>query len=117
MVCDIQLPMDSKFSDNVKILDFVLDDKLSLSRQVSSVCTCCYYFLVVYSIRDSIPKDSLIDLVRVLILTRLDYCNSLYCGLPDLHLQRLQQILNWVCRLIFRLSPGTPTSDFIKQLH
>ena len=109
--------MDSKFSDNVKFLGSALDDKLSLSRQVSSVCTCCYSFLVVFSIRDSIPKDSLIELVRVLILTRLDYCNSLYYGLPDFLLQRLQPIMNCACRLIFRLSPGTPNSDFIKQLH
>ena len=59
MVCDIQLPMNSKFLDNVKFLGFVLDDKPSLSRQVSSVCTGgCYFIRKIYSIRDSNPKDS-----------------------------------------------------------
>ena len=61
------------------------------------------------------PKDSLIDLVRVLILTRLNFCNSLYYGLPDFLLKKLQRIVNCACRLIFRLSLGT--SEFMKQLH
>ena len=45
MDCDIQLPMDSTFLDNVKFLGFVLNDKISLSKQVSSVCAGCCYFL------------------------------------------------------------------------
>ena len=81
MVHDIQLPMGSKFSNNLKFLDNVLDDKLSLSRQVSLVCACSYYNLrKIYSIRESIRKDSFIVLVRVLICNRLDYCNLLFYG-------------------------------------
>ena len=40
MVCDIQLPMDSKFLNNMKLLSFELDDKNSFSKQVNSVCQC-----------------------------------------------------------------------------
>ena len=118
MVCDIQLPMNSIFLDNVKFLGFVLDEKASLSRQVSSVCAgCCYFIRKIYSIRDSNPKYSWINLMRVQILTRLDYCNLLYYGLPEFLLQKLQPIMNFACKLIVRLSPGTLTLDFIKQLH
>ena len=54
--------------------------------------------------------------MRVLILTRLYYCNLLYYGLPDFLLQKLQPVMNFACKLIFRLSPGTPTLYFIKRL-
>ena len=52
-----------------------------------------------------------------MILSRLDYCNSLYYGLPVYIIQRLQRIMNSACRLNFRLSPGSPTANHIKDLH
>ena len=94
-----------------------IDSRLSYAKQVSSVCRKCYYFLrKVYSIRDTVDRKSLIDLVRVMILSRLDYCNSLYYGLPVYIIQKLQRIMNSAC-LIFRLSLGSPTANFIKELH
>ena len=51
-----------------------------------------------------------------MILSRLDYCNSLYYGLPAISIQKLQRIMNSAC-LIFILSPGSPTANYIKQLH
>ena len=72
-----------------------------------------YYFQrKMFSIKVSVPKCSIIDLVRVLIPTRLGFCNSLCFGHLDVLLQKLQRIMNYACRLIFRLSPGLPILDF-----
>ena len=90
------------------IPDFHIQNKLVLCRR-------CYYFLrKVYSVRDTVDRKSLIELVRV--ISRLDYCNSLYYGLSANSIQKLQRIMNSAC-LIFRLSPGSPTANYIKQLH
>ena len=51
------------------------------------------------------------------MLSRVDYCNSLYYGLQNFLLVKLQRIMNYAARLIFRLSPSTPTSSYLKQLH
>ena len=111
-------PMDSKFSNHVKFVGFILDDKLLISRQISSVTSACYYMLrKIYSIRDTVDNDVLIELVRVIIILRLDFCNSIYDGLPAVFHGKLQRIRNCAGKLIFRLSPRTPTSRFIKQLH
>ena len=112
--------MDSKFSNHVKFVGFILDDKLSISRRIRSVTSACYYMLrKIYSIRDTVHNDVLIELVRVIIILRLDFCNSIYDGLPAVFHGKLQlqRIRNCACKLIFRLSPRTPTSRFIKQLH
>ena len=37
-------------------------------------------------------------------------------GCPTYSHQKLQRIMNCACRLIIRRSPGTPSSDFLKQL-
>ena len=50
-----------------------------------------------------------------MIFLRLIYCNSLYYGLLMDSIQKFQRISN-ACRLIIRLSPGSPTANFIKQL-
>ena len=100
------------------LLGFNLDSRLSYTQQDSSVCRRCYYFLrKIYSIRDTVDRKLLIELVRVMILSRLDYCNSLYYGLPVNIIQKLQRIMNSACRLIFRLSPCSPTANYIKKLH
>ena len=116
-IADLKLPMDSKFSTYVKFLGFILDDKLLCTKQISSVTSACYYMLrKIYSIRDIVDRDVLIELVRVMIISRPDYCNSLYCGSPAVLHGKLKRMINCACRLIFRLSPGTPTPRFIKQL-
>ena len=115
---DLKLPMDSKFLNNKKFLSFTLDDKHLSPKQINSVTSACYYMVrQIYSIRDTVGSDVLPELVRVMIFSRLDYCNSLYYGLAAVLHWKLQWIMNCSCRLMFRLSPGTPTSIFIKQLH
>ena len=114
---DIELPREANFSNNVTLLGFNLDSRLSYTKQVSSVCRRCYFLRKFYSIRDTVDRKSLIELVRLMILSRLDYCNSLYYGLPVYIIQKLQRIMNSACRLIIRLSPGSPTANYIKELH
>ena len=86
--------------------------------QISSVTSaCCNVLRKIYSIRDTVDSDLVIELVGVMIFSRLDYCNSFYYGLPAVLHGKLQRIMNCACKLIFRLSPGTPTSKFIKWPH
>ena len=69
--CDIELPMDANFSNNVTLLRFNLDSRLSYAK--CFVCRRCYYFLrKIYSIRDTVDRKLLIELVRLMILSRLD---------------------------------------------
>ena len=78
----------------------------------------CYYVLrKIGSNGEAVYSDILIELVRVMIFSRLDSCNSLYYGLHAVLHGMLQRIIKCTCRLIFRLSPRTPTSRIIKQLH
>ena len=66
---DIELPTGANFSSNVTLFGFNIDFRLSYTKQVSSVCRRCYYFLrKIYSIRDTVDRKSLIELVRVMIL-------------------------------------------------
>ena len=51
-------------------------------------------------IRPCLSIDSTKTLVHVLVMSRLDHCNSLLYGLPDYPIQRLQYVMNAAAKVI-----------------
>jgi len=47
-----------------------------------------------------LPRHAVVSLVTSLVLTKLDYCNSLLVGLPANLLNRLQAVINTAARLV-----------------
>ena len=114
----LRLPEYGNYTEQVKVLCCYIDCRLTLQRQINFVRSNSFCYLrKVWSIRDQVKITVLIELIRVLVLSRLDYCNSLYHGLPNFLLAKLQRIMNSAARVISRLSPSTPTSSYLKQLH
>jgi len=56
-------------------------------------------------------------LVLALVISRLDYCNSLLAGLPLCTTELLQRVQNAIAQLIFELSPSEHTTPSLLQLH
>src|SRR3989441_8582630 len=61
-------------------------------------------------IRPSLDLNASIQLANDLIPSKLDYCNSLFYGLPDTSIKRLQRVQNSLARVIF---PSLKRSDHI----
>ena len=61
--------------------------------------------------------NEVITLVHSLVISKVDYCNSLFIGLPNVTLKRVQSVLNKAARLIFNLPPMTPTTSSLIELH
>src|SRR5437899_5941879 len=61
-------------------------------------------------IRPSLDLNSSIQLANALVSSKLDYCNSLFYGLPDTSIKRLQRVQNSLARVIF---PSLKRSDHI----
>jgi len=68
------------------------------------------------SIKRSLPRPVLISLVSSLVLSRLDYCISVLCGISHQQLQRLQSVLNASARLIFSASRFSHVSLYLREL-
>ena len=52
-----------------------------------------------------------------LVLSRLDYCNSLLSGIPQQLIDKLQKVQNCSARLIFKTSKCTHVSPLLAKLH
>ena len=67
-------------------------------------------------IRPYIDVDTCHNLVRALVLSRLDYCNVLLNGISKKDLKRLQKLQNKCARLVC-LKPKFYVSPLLNQLH
>ena len=68
-------------------------------------------------IRSFLSTDAANKLAVSLILSRLDYCNSLLAGLPDNKLNKLQRIQNHAARLVLRKSRHASATALLRTLH
>ena len=50
-------------------------------------------------------------------MSKVDYCNSLFVGLPNVTLKKLQSFMNRAVRLIRQLPPRVPTTTHLIELH
>ena len=84
-----------QFSKSVQNLGMIFDDKLSMKQQVSQVCQSAYLELSRISlVRHVLTVQATKTLGTYLVLSRLDYCISLFSGMPQQFLEKLQKAQN-----------------------
>ncbi|KAK3544604.1 hypothetical protein QTP86_017634, partial [Hemibagrus guttatus] len=99
-------------------LGVTMDNQLSFSSHVTNVTRSCRFLL--YNIRRIWPflsTQATQVLVQSLVISRLDYCNSLLAGLPLNAIRPLQMIQNAAARLVFNLPKFSHTTPLLRSLH
>ena len=82
--------------------------------------TCKSAFSQLYNIRrisKYLTTDTSKTLVHVMITSRIDYCNSLLCGLPDNSLNKLQRVQNAAAQLITGTAKFSHITPVLRSLH
>ncbi|KAK3507265.1 hypothetical protein QTP70_013448 [Hemibagrus guttatus] len=105
-------------SATARNLGVTMDNQLSFSSHVTNVTRSCRFLL--YNIRRIQPflsTQATQVLVQSLVISRLDYCNSLLAGLPLNAIRPLQMIQNAAARLVFNLPKFSHTTPLLRSLH
>ena len=68
-------------------------------------------------IRKYLPSDGLKMLVNSLVISRLDYCNSLLYDIPKYQRDKLQRIQNTAARMITGARSSDQITPLLKSLH
>ena len=88
-------------SSQVKNLGVIFDRVLSLRQHVSYTSkTCRFHLRNISRIRKYIPQDTSVVLVKSLVMSRLDYSNGLFYGLPKCTVSGLQGVQNSAARIV-----------------
>ena len=105
-------------STSVKNLGITFDSNLSMKHHVTSLCRRINFHLRnLYRIRRFIDSTTCAHAARSLILSRLDYGNSLLGGLSKTDMLRLQRLQNRAARLIFQSDKRTSAAPLLRELH
>ena len=106
------------FSNVVKTLGVTLDAELSMEQHVSAVVRSCFFHIRSLSkVRPYITYKAVSSIAVCLILSKLDYCNSLLSGLPQKQIKRLQAVQNAAARTVMKCKKTDHITPILRQLH
>ena len=71
----------------------------------------------VYIVMPLLPLSTATALANSLVSSKLDYCNSLYSGISQTNLNKLQRIQNSLARVITNTSKYQHNTPALKKLH
>ena len=69
------------------------------------------------TLRKYLNRDHLKMMVNAFVTSRLDYCNSLYCGLPKREIDKLQRVQDCAARLVSGIRRSDHITPVMRDLH
>jgi len=78
---------------------------------------CFYQLRRLKQVRRVLGQDVTASLVSALVISKLDYCNAVYAGLPKSSIAPLQRVQNAAARLVLKLGPRDHVTPAFHQLH
>ena len=103
----------------VRDLGVYTDGGFTLQDHVDKTVRLAFFHLrQLRLIRRSLPQDAMHSLVRALVHSHLDYCNSILANAPSSLLGQLQSVLRAAAHLVLRLPAYSQVSDLMhEKLH
>ncbi|KAI4874412.1 hypothetical protein NFI96_007383 [Prochilodus magdalenae] len=119
--CDLTISFGNSLitpTEDARSLGVILDGQLSFSAHIANLTRSCRFLLYsIQRIRPFLSQEATQLLVQSLVISRLDYCNSLLAGLPLRAIRPLQLVQNAAARLIFNLPKFTHVTPLLRSLH
>jgi len=84
---------------------------------VKVAATCRYHLRRLRQIRQRVGREVTIRLVLALVISKIDYCNSVLASLPQSTIAPLQRVQNTAARLVFELSTSDHVTVILLELH
>ena len=107
-----------EFSESAKNLGVVINNTLSMHDNITNVCKSMYLEIRrMKHMSKYLNENSLKTIASSFILSRLDYCNSLYINIPNESIQKLQKAQNFAARVIFNKPIHCHITPLLVQLH
>ena len=107
-----------RFVNSAKNLGVIFDKYLNFEPHLAKLISSCFLTIKNLSkIKAYLSLEHLKILVCSLILSKLDYCNSLLYGIKSYQLRKLQSVQNAAAKLIFGRRKFDHVSDLFEKLH
>ena len=105
-------------SDCVRCLGTHIDENLKFTTHVTLKCkTAMWNFTRIRSIRSYLNKSTCETLVLALVMSHLDYSNSILSGCPEVLINKYQRIQNLCAKLVLCRDQYSSSSQALIDLH
>ena len=105
-------------SKTVRNLGVLFDPTLCFHSHISQTVKSCFFHLRnIVRIRPSLTFIDAETVIHAFITSRLDFCNSLYSGLPTKAIHRLQMVQNSAARALTYNKKSAHITPILHQLH
>ena len=105
------------FSSSVRDLGIILDQALTFAPHLNRLSRDCFYHLrQLRTVARSLSPGAAATLVHSFITIRLDYCLSLFSGLPSVRLASLSRVLRSAARLIGQILKIGHVSSYMLEV-
>ena len=102
----------------VRNLGTWLDTNLTMSAHINETCQAAIYHLYnIKRISRYLSYDDRKSIVQAVIMSRIDYCNSLLVGVPSTQLSKLQRLQNAAARLVSNVAKYDHITPTLVNLH
>ena len=105
-------------SSSARNLGFIFDSDMSFTDQIISLSTSCHFHIrYIRRIRHLLSLSTATALANSLVSSKLDYCNSLYNGISQANLNKIQRIQNTLAHVVINTSKFEHITPILKKLH
>ena len=95
-----------------------INSDVTLTTHTTAIVRTCFGMLrLIRSGRRSLTRVALITLIFALVISKVDYCNSVLAGISGMLISRLQSVLNAAARLIFAARKSDRITPLLEELH
>jgi len=99
-------------------LGVMLDPELSFGGRVDSIISSCnYHIRALRHIRTALSDDLAMTVGRAIVISRIDYCNSLLFNQSEFNMNHLQRLQNRLVRTVKQLPFRSHVSCVRESLH
>ena len=106
------------FTNVARNLGVLIDENLNMNQHISQLSRAVYFEIRrLRQMSSFVNESSLKTLASSFILSRLDYCNSLFKNLPKTQLDILQKLQNHATKIIFKKSMRDHATPLLVNLH
>ena len=106
-----------RYSKAVKNVGVWLDEHLNMDVHINKVNSHCYKMIKDIGRIRNILSDKHTEMLVHAVISRLDYCNSLFFNISRSNIYKLQKVQNAAARLVARKRKRESISSTLRKLH
>ena len=105
-------------AEHVRNRGFLMDKLCKNTKHINNLSSLlCHQLRNIQKIRGKLDFEAAKTVPQALILSKLDYCNSVLVKTPECHLSHLQHIQNMACRVVCNLRKYDHVTASMNSLH